>query len=79
MQKLYCQSVADYVDAIGPHDKHETFRCDDPARALLGRGCTEHAVEIYIPIADFKRTGDLPEYERLMEAKFPEKKDGKSA
>lgn len=80
MQKLYCKSVAEYVDTIGPHHKHATYRCDEPAPGLLGRGCSEHAVEVYVSISDFKRTGDMPEYDRLMEEKFPEPKgEGKSA
>ncbi len=71
MQRISCRTVAEYVDAIGPHDQHRTYRCDEPAAHLLGRGCSEHGVEVVISIAAFKATGDLPEYERLMGEKFP--------
>jgi hypothetical protein len=71
MQRIYCRSVADYVDAIGPHDQHATYRCDDVEARLLGRGCRDHGVEALVGIAAFKATGDLPEYERLMKEKFP--------
>lgn len=70
MQKIITSSVAQYVDAIGPHDAHQTVRADDPPAHLIGRACTEHEVAVYIPIAAFKATGDLPEYERLMDEKF---------
>jgi hypothetical protein len=71
MDKRYCGTVAEYVEAIGPHDQHQTYRCDDPPARMLGRGCRDHGVEVYIRISDFKGTGDMPEYDKLMEAKYP--------
>ncbi len=71
MERMHCRSVAEYVAAIGPHDQHATYRCDDVEARLLGRGCRDHGVEAFIPITAFKSTGDLPEYERLMKEKFP--------
>lgn len=74
VSRLYCKTVAEYVDTIGPHARHESYRCDDPPARLLGRGCKEHGLEVFIAIADFKNTGDLLEFDRLMEEKFPEPK-----
>jgi hypothetical protein len=71
MQRIHCSTVAEYVDAIGPHDQHATYRCDDPPAHRLGRGCSDHGLEVTITIRSFKSTGDRPEYERLMDEKFP--------
>jgi hypothetical protein len=79
MATVHCRTVSEYVDAIGPHDQHPTtYRCDDAAARLLGRGCREHAIEALISIADFKSSGDLPEYERLMKEKYPAPKKKKA-
>ena len=71
MERIHCRTVAEYVDAVGPHDRHPGYRCDDVRARLLGRGCQTHAVEAVISISAFKATGDIPEYERLMKEKFP--------
>jgi hypothetical protein len=63
-----CRSVDEYVKAVGPHHAHDTERADAPYDRMLGRRCKICQVEARISIADFRGTGDLPHYEKQMEA-----------
>lgn len=62
-----CSSVEQYVKTIGPHHQHPTERADQPFQRLMGRRCKQCDIEARISIADFRNTGDVPVYEKLME------------
>lgn len=67
-------TVEQYVEKIGPHLQHGTYRADDIPGRLLGLGCREHGVECQISIKNFKATGDLAVYEPLAAKWLPEEK-----
>lgn len=56
-------TALEYARALIPHLDHERFRCDQPWRGLMGRGCRTCGTETVILIADFQRSGDLPVFE----------------
>jgi hypothetical protein len=47
--------------------QHETYRADDPPARLMGMGCKRCGEEAQIPILDFKKTGDLDAYFKLVD------------
>jgi hypothetical protein len=67
-----------FAEALGPHLEHQWYRCDKPHDRLMGKGCTTCGVEHFISIADFRQSGDLPEYEKALKP-FEKKDEKKSA
>jgi hypothetical protein len=62
--RTLASTAAEYAGALVPHLEHESYRADDPAARLLGKGCRTCGVEVVIPIALFRSTGDLEAFER---------------
>lgn len=73
---ILVHTVQDYAVAIGPHQGHRTRRADDILGRNLGQGCEDCGIEVQIPIADFKATGDLEAFTAALEPfqKSPEEK-----
>ena len=67
-------TAQEYARSLVPHLEHESYRCDEPWDGLMGKGCRACGVEVLIPIADFRSTGDLEAFEREMK---PHVKKGK--
>jgi hypothetical protein len=64
--RIVVSTAEEYARALVPHLEHESYRADDPARRLMGKGCRTCGVETLIAIPDFRATGDLEVYEREM-------------
>ena len=79
MKRIRVSSVAQYVQEIGPlmQRGHPSHRADLPEEGLLGLGFDDAGVEVQISIADFKKTGDLIEYGKLIDPYEPGKKTQK--
>jgi hypothetical protein len=67
-------TAQEYAKSLVPHLEHESYRCDEPRAALMGKGCRPCGVEVLISIADFQSTGNLEAFEREMK---PHVKKGK--
>ncbi len=65
MSPRLVHTAEEYAVALAAHEGagHETYRADDIPARLMGRGCRTHGVEIQIPIAEFKATGDLAAFQ----------------
>lgn len=64
--RTLASTAAEYASALVAHLEHESYRADDPAARLLGKGCRSCGVEVVIPIALFRATGDLEAFERVL-------------
>ena len=56
-------TALEYAQALIPHLDHQAYRCDQPWKRLMGRGCRTCRVEAVILLADCRRSGDLPVFE----------------
>lgn len=72
------KTAVEFAQKIGPHLEHEWYRCDKPHDRLMGKGCRTCGEETFISIADFRSSGDLPEYEKALKP-FEKKDEKKSA
>ncbi len=70
-------TVEQYVEKVGPHLMHETYRVDDLPGRLLGLGCKTCGGEWRISIKDFKATGDIAVYEPAAKKFLPEEEKKK--
>ena len=79
MKRIRVSSVQQYVQEIGPlmQQGQKSYRADLPEQGLLGLGFAEADLEVQISIADFKKTGDLIEYGKLIDPYEPGKKTQK--
>jgi hypothetical protein len=68
------KTAEEYAQALGPHLEHAWYRCDKPHDRLMGKGCRTCDVEHYVSIGDFRETGDLEVYEKVLKTYQPEKK-----
>ena len=73
MKRIRVNSVEQYVKEIGPLIQQglESYRADDPEKALLGLGFAAADTEVQISIAEFKKTGDLVRYGELIDPYEP--------
>ena len=68
------KTAREYAQALIPHLDHDSYRCDEPDDALMGKGCRTCRVEAVISIADFRASGDLEAFDAEMK---PHVKKGK--
>ena len=66
-EPLVVHTAAEYAQALGPHEGHETYRADLPSLRQMGKGCRTDGVIVRISIADFKATGDLEAFTKALE------------